>query len=166
MSTKEIPREKWTEFFDGFSQRHEGWLVNVQVLGDSGAQTEVRELPLTGISADRDAARTISILVGDSPDVNVERLPQDCLLLLGECAHRDPPLMALAGVDGGSQWSLLVGSVHFRQAWSMMSKRTPAPSRMRTASPSVRASSSASRRTPGTLAGALSRHTWSVPLRA
>src|ERR1700682_344102 len=76
MSTKEIPREKWTEFFDGFSRRHEGWLVNVQVLGDLGAQTEVRELPLTGISAGRDARKTSSIFAGDSPDVNVERLIQ------------------------------------------------------------------------------------------
>lgn len=64
MATKEIPREAWTEFFDSFSRRHEGWLVTVQVLGSVGAQVEARELPLRGISSDRDGKNTISIMVG------------------------------------------------------------------------------------------------------
>jgi hypothetical protein len=64
METKEIPREQWTRFFDGFSRRHEGWLVTVEVLGEEGPQVEVRDLPLTGIAADENRQHTISILVG------------------------------------------------------------------------------------------------------
>lgn len=54
MATRDIPRESWREFFDGFSRRHQGWLVDVEVLGnDIGAQLEAEDLPLEGISADR-----------------------------------------------------------------------------------------------------------------
>jgi hypothetical protein len=53
MATRNIPRESWKEFFDGFSRRHQGWLVDVEVLGaDIGAQLEAEDLPLEGISAD------------------------------------------------------------------------------------------------------------------
>ena len=53
MATQEIPRDEWREFFDGFSRRHEGWLVTVEVLGsDIGAQVEAYELPLVGVTAE------------------------------------------------------------------------------------------------------------------
>ena len=53
MSTQEILRNEWAKFFDGFSLRHQGWLVTVEVFGsDIGAQVEARELPLQGITAE------------------------------------------------------------------------------------------------------------------
>jgi hypothetical protein len=53
MATRDIPRESWKAFFDGFSSRHQGWLVDVEVLGSNiGAQLEAEDLPLEGISAD------------------------------------------------------------------------------------------------------------------
>lgn len=64
MATREISREEWTDFFDSFSRRHEGWLVTMEVLGSVGAQVEARELPLLGIASDRDGGNTISIIVG------------------------------------------------------------------------------------------------------
>ena len=33
MKTKETPKNEWPEFFDSFSRKHEGWLVNVEILG-------------------------------------------------------------------------------------------------------------------------------------
>lgn len=71
MTTREIPRNEWTSFFDGFSRRHEGWLTTVQVLGRIGAQVEAKELPLRGVSADRDEASTIAVIVGQSPEQEV-----------------------------------------------------------------------------------------------
>jgi len=54
MATRNIPSESWIEFFDGFSRRHQGWLVDLEVLGSAiGAQLEAEDLPLEGISADR-----------------------------------------------------------------------------------------------------------------
>jgi uncharacterized protein DUF5335 len=60
MTTREIPPESWKEFFDGFSRRHQGWLVDVEVLGTLGAQYQAEQLPLQGISADH-ANKDISI---------------------------------------------------------------------------------------------------------
>ena len=50
---REIPRGEWVKYLDGFSRRHEGWLVTVEVLGaEIGAQVEAQELPLEGITAE------------------------------------------------------------------------------------------------------------------
>ncbi len=54
MQTIEVPREAWVERLDRFGAIHEGWLVSLDVLGpDIGAQPEIHDLPLLGISADR-----------------------------------------------------------------------------------------------------------------
>ena len=51
MPTQAIPREQWNNFFNSFSRQHEGWLATLEIFStDLGAQEEVRELPLTGIS--------------------------------------------------------------------------------------------------------------------
>jgi hypothetical protein len=66
MPTREIPRDQWVAFFNGFSTRHEGWYVNVRVIGsDIGAQPEFKQLPLLGISADlKDNEDFVNITVG------------------------------------------------------------------------------------------------------
>src|SRR5260221_12023953 len=69
MPTREIPRDKWVEFFKGFSHEHENWQVSLSVKGkDSthkGGDTEVRKLPLRDISADvKDKEHTIVVTVG------------------------------------------------------------------------------------------------------
>jgi Family of unknown function (DUF5335) len=66
MPTREIPRNEWVDFFNGFSKRHEGWLVNVRVVGaDIGAQREFKQFPLVGISADlKDNEAFVNITVG------------------------------------------------------------------------------------------------------
>ncbi|HSE98892.1 MAG TPA: DUF5335 family protein [Blastocatellia bacterium] len=74
MLTEEIPRKEWASFFNGFSRRHKGWLVTVEVLGpDVGDQIEARELPLEGITAElRDSGQDqIEIFVGARPDSHV-----------------------------------------------------------------------------------------------
>ena len=65
MATREIPPDAWRQFFDEFSRRHEGWLVDVEVLADAGAQLEAEGLPLEGISADRGNASVSLALVSD-----------------------------------------------------------------------------------------------------
>ena len=64
---REIPREEWVEFLDGFSRQHEGWLVTLEVLGEEiGAQVEAEELRLEGVTADLKGggAGVISIILG------------------------------------------------------------------------------------------------------
>jgi len=63
MDTREIPRSAWIEFLDAFSRRHEGSIVDVDVLGQVGAQKEARERPLEGVSSEHGGKR-IAIAVG------------------------------------------------------------------------------------------------------
>lgn len=54
MQTVEIPRDAWGRYLNEFTAIHAGWLVSLDVLADElGAQHEIHNLPLFGISADR-----------------------------------------------------------------------------------------------------------------
>jgi hypothetical protein len=70
MVTREIPRSEWTEFFDGFSRRHEGWLVTIEVLDKAiGAQVEAEDRPLKGITSDRGGPDSdIEVMTGTGPE--------------------------------------------------------------------------------------------------
>lgn len=52
MATQEITREDWFPFFDAFSGMHKGWLVTVEVSGDTGTEVKAYEVPLEDIHAD------------------------------------------------------------------------------------------------------------------
>ena len=74
MQTKEIPKNEWTGFFDSFSRRHEGWLVNLEIFGpEIGAQVEQREMALEGIidESDEVAGNTIIIMTGAKPEGHI-----------------------------------------------------------------------------------------------
>jgi uncharacterized protein DUF5335 len=76
MDSTEIPREQWLRFFDDFSKKHEGWIVNWEVLGrDLGDQEKTVRLPLVGISADVKGRRpSIDIIVGGRLDAHVTQV--------------------------------------------------------------------------------------------
>ena len=62
MRSIEIPREVWTDRLDEFAKVHDGWLVSLDVLGPAiGAQPEVDNLPLSGVSSDHADTITISV---------------------------------------------------------------------------------------------------------
>jgi hypothetical protein len=67
MRTVEIPREAWVERLNEFTAIHDGWLVSLDMLGpEIGAQPEIINLPLLGVSADRidhDWAIAVSVMV-------------------------------------------------------------------------------------------------------
>ncbi len=74
MTTRTIPIGEWHQFLDSFSRQHEGWLVNVEVDSlDFGAQPEIDDLPLAGMSADTMSSTggTIEIFAGDDPDRHI-----------------------------------------------------------------------------------------------
>ncbi len=71
MITQQIPKNEWPKFFDTFSRKHEGWLVNLQILGpEIGAQVEGRELALEGITYENEGSSRdmIIFLLGREPD--------------------------------------------------------------------------------------------------
>ena len=67
MQTKEIAKNEWTQFFDSFSRKHQGWLVSVEIFGpEIGAQVEQRQMTLEGITDEWDEieGNTIIIMTG------------------------------------------------------------------------------------------------------
>jgi Family of unknown function (DUF5335) len=67
MRTVDIPREAWTTTLDEFSTVHEGWRVSLDVLASTmGAQPEVDDLPLLGVSVGGADDPAITISAGRS----------------------------------------------------------------------------------------------------
>ena len=101
MKTKEIPKNEWSEFFDSLSREHEGWIVNVEILGpEIGAQVEVRDTALEGITDEWDEVKgnTIMIMTGAEPE--------------GHMTHSitDPTSVSLEQTDEGADAALAIKS--------------------------------------------------------
>ena len=67
MGSVTIPASDWTEFLDGFSRAHTGWLTSLQIVSERApVEVEARRLPLEGITADENkgAGRRISVFLG------------------------------------------------------------------------------------------------------
>jgi hypothetical protein len=69
MRTVEIPRAEWAQRLGEFTAIHAGWLVSLDVLApEIGAQPEIDNLPLLGVSTDRiDHDATIAVSAARSP---------------------------------------------------------------------------------------------------
>jgi hypothetical protein len=53
MRTIDVAQKDWTRTLDQFSAVHDGWLVSLEVVGPLlGAQPQIHELPLRGITAE------------------------------------------------------------------------------------------------------------------
>ena len=66
MRTTVIPRADWRAKLDEFSTTHDGWRVSLELLApELGAQPEIDDLPLRGVSAEVGASdSTITISAG------------------------------------------------------------------------------------------------------
>lgn len=54
MHTKQIPKADWRRTLDALSRSYDGAIVSVEILGgEVGAEEEVHEQPLRGITSDR-----------------------------------------------------------------------------------------------------------------
>jgi hypothetical protein len=74
MATQEIPKDQWQEFLDTFSRLHQGWLADVQVLGDPAARHfETKGLPFKGASYDDKGTgkNEVSIFIDQSPEEDI-----------------------------------------------------------------------------------------------
>ena len=78
MGTIEIPREAWAERLKEFTLLHEHWLVSLEILGESGDQTAIRDLPLLGVTPDRvDHDRAVVISMGRTAEEHVSHMIED-----------------------------------------------------------------------------------------
>jgi len=69
MRTVEVPEKDWSRTLDEFSANHEGALFSLELLAPAiGAQEEIRELPLLGITAETGAREATITIAAARPD--------------------------------------------------------------------------------------------------
>jgi hypothetical protein len=68
--TIEIPKEKWTQFFDDLSKRRFGWETKIEVMDESvGDQILTKGLPLNGVTFEEKSGKhEIEIAVGETTE--------------------------------------------------------------------------------------------------
>jgi hypothetical protein len=104
MKTKEIPKNEWPAFFDGFTRQHKGWLVNLEIFGpEIGSQVEERQLALEGITDEwneRDG-NTIMIMTGARPDDHITHsITRPTQVSLEQTDEGADAVLAIKGEDG------------------------------------------------------------------
>jgi len=104
MNTEEIPRDEWIQFLDEFTREHQGWPVNVEVLDEElGAQTQVRDAPLQGISADVRPAgnHNVSIIVGEEQNPSLTHIvPNTRHVRVARSEDGDDEALEIEAADG------------------------------------------------------------------
>jgi len=69
MSRRAIDRREWSQFVDGFSRRHDGWLISVAVEEGTGLASRhyvLRDVPLRGVVAVQNDGGNMMIFTGDT----------------------------------------------------------------------------------------------------
>jgi uncharacterized protein DUF5335 len=75
MRIEEVPPREWADTLNKFTIAHEGWLVSMATIGsDMGPQTEIRNLPLIGISLNHGDDQDIAVSVARSAAEHVTHL--------------------------------------------------------------------------------------------
>jgi hypothetical protein len=95
MPTREIPRQEWKGFLEGYSREHREALATVEVLGvELGDQTEARDLPLVELSLEEKGseAGSLEILLGKRP-----ASPEHLFVRRGEGGEED---LEIESADG------------------------------------------------------------------
>jgi len=106
MQTKEIQPNEWPEFFDDFSRKHQGMVVDIEMLAvEIGAQTEEKGLALEGITVDRDetSGQRITIMVGASADDHITHsISRPTQVSLEQTDEAADLALAIKGADGST----------------------------------------------------------------
>ena len=72
MHTRQIPIAEWRRTLDDLSRTYDGVLVSLEVIGgDVGAEEEVRNQPLRGITSDRTG---VNVQIGKAGGLHLDHL--------------------------------------------------------------------------------------------
>jgi hypothetical protein len=114
--TEEIPKKRWPKYFDEFSRRYEGWLINIEeLLRDRGAQKEASELPFHGATAVLKPRPSVTIEVGRKANHIEHRVDS-------------PEKIWIESLAGGAVMALNIESAGGRK--TLLSFRSPMPVEM------------------------------------
>ena len=83
-AAREIPRGEWLSFLDGFSRKHEGRLVTMEVSeGEEKNRVEAENLTFEGVTPERSEDHDrISIALGKAPDDHLTHFVSDPIRVL------------------------------------------------------------------------------------
>jgi hypothetical protein len=63
--TIEVPRSDWSRALNEFSAIHEGWLISLEIVSAAiGAQREITDLPLVGLTFEATNGGTVTVSAG------------------------------------------------------------------------------------------------------
>jgi hypothetical protein len=71
MRMREVPRDEWTDFLEGFSRRHRAWLTRVDQPGDALGRGASAEAPLGSVTARQKGRDVSAIEIAFAGDGNV-----------------------------------------------------------------------------------------------
>jgi hypothetical protein len=104
MTSYEIPRERWADYFNGLSDQYQGWATTVQVLGQEiGDQRAADGLPLQGLSFERFGSRAGDLLIemGDAgTPYETHRIDQPRRVRVANIAPGAETAIELQSADG------------------------------------------------------------------
>ena len=102
MSQRVIDRREWVGFADGFSRRHDGWLISVAL--EEGPTTRAyatRDVPLRGIVAEGDEERgSVMILAGEVTPHVAHFIEHPVMLAVDEMADGTEMELAITDASG------------------------------------------------------------------
>jgi hypothetical protein len=102
MSQRVIDRRDWVGFADGFSRRHQGWLISLAL--EEGATTRAyatRDVPLRGIVAEGDEeTASVMIFTGDETPHVTHFIEHPARLAVDETADGTEMELAITDASG------------------------------------------------------------------
>jgi hypothetical protein len=110
MRIAEIPKHAWADTLNAFTLAHEGWLVSMATFGDADEdpRTEIRNLPLIGMSADRSDDGGIAISVARSSTQHMTRVIEHAKRLYLQAGHNGATASLMIESEGGTRTVLRV----------------------------------------------------------
>ncbi|MGZ4809987.1 MAG: DUF5335 family protein [Thermoanaerobaculia bacterium] len=102
MSDRQIDRNEWREFLDGFSRRHEGWLISVSVEeGTSPPRYIERDIPLRGVVAElSDHTGSMMVFTGDTRPHSTHFVRRPSSLAVEETADEAEAALTITDESG------------------------------------------------------------------
>ncbi|HEY3043687.1 MAG TPA: DUF5335 family protein [Vicinamibacterales bacterium] len=71
MATRDVPRDQWKDFLDGFSRRHRAWLATVDQFGGAIGHGGSTEAPLGSVTATREGRDVAAIEIAFAGDGHI-----------------------------------------------------------------------------------------------
>jgi len=103
MDIRPIAQDSWAAELDGFSRRHEGWLVSIKRRAPDGSiSAEAHDVPLVGVSPMSPDSNDIAVTVGDADNHLTHDVHDAIALRLELTADRAERALAIDAKDGST----------------------------------------------------------------